>query len=130
MKSRSAKPTKARKQFKKLKQLPGENAELSQVFMAACEAVFPILKKIDARDANSDLAVCVLQPMHKNGDLLTNKVLALRASTPDLEAFATAFAYPNHDYFDGAISLWPSAYPGKLLEKHVDRGPSVKLKPP
>ncbi|WP_441258972.1 S1 family peptidase [Bradyrhizobium sp. 521_C7_N1_3] len=185
MKSRPTKPTKAKKRFKKLKQLSGESAELSQIFNAACEAVFPILKKIDGRDAiigtgffiaqnifvtarhvledefaegrlkhpigaihihsggwatrwmtrgawdaNSDVAVCVLQPMHKDGDPLTNKVLPLRASIPEIGAFATAFAYPNHDYFDGAISLWPSAYPGKLLEVHADRGPSVKLKPP
>lgn len=185
MKRRPAKQTKARKRLKKSKQLSGESAELSQIFKAACEAVFPILKKIDGRDAiigtgffigqnifvtarhvledevaggrlkhaigaihihsgkwtirwmtrgawdaNSDVAVCVLQPMHKDGNPLTNKVLPLRASIPQKGAFATAFAYPNHDFFDGAISLWPSAYPGSLLEEHVHRGPSVKLKPP
>ena len=73
--------------------------------------------------------------MHKDGNLLTNKVLPLRTATPKQGDPVVAYAFPNHDFIDlgagqTAVSLWPSAYPGMLVEEHVRSGPSVKLKVP
>jgi V8-like Glu-specific endopeptidase len=175
--------------IKKVRQLVGEDAELTRVFSGASEAVFPILKKLKEKDTvigtgffiaqnvfvtarhvldeevvdgklinpigaihlhgssstirsmtrgtlegSFDIAGCVFQPMHKDGHQLANKVLPLRTVAPKQGDLIAAYAFPNHDYLEidrlDALSLWPSAYPGKLIEKHENRGPSVKLKVP
>ncbi len=83
-----------------------------------------------------DLFVGVFQPMHRTSDKspLINKRIAITARVPEVHEDISTFAYPNHEFFQiegqGALNLWSSAFPGKVIEHYDQRGPSAKLKPP